>query len=378
MFACHADGMTRRDRFRGALLGLAVGDAVGTTVEFRPPGTFAPVTRHGRRRPVLAARRARGRTTRRWRCAWPRASSSAAAFDPVDQLERYVRWYRDGPLVEHRALLRHRQRDARRARALRAHRRAVPRRRRAGRGRQRAADEARAGRARLRARPAEAIRFAGESARTTHGAPEAIDAVACFAALLVEALGGERRSTGAARVATCDAASEGRGGRRRLVPARAAAEIRGGGYVVDALEAALWALRSTDDVRGRRARRGQPRRRRRHDRRDLRPARRRALRRSTASRALARAGPRHDEIVAFADALLRPGRRPPRDRAVRAHPAQAIHQCATPQDVADALALGEPFADPRRRPRLRRRLVDHGPADRHPPDARDRASTATP
>jgi ADP-ribosylglycohydrolase len=31
------------DRFRGALLGLAVGDAIGTTVEFRPRGTFAPV-----------------------------------------------------------------------------------------------------------------------------------------------------------------------------------------------------------------------------------------------------------------------------------------------------------------------------------------------
>jgi ADP-ribosyl-[dinitrogen reductase] hydrolase len=33
-----------RDRFRGCLLGLAVGDAIGTTVEFKPPGTFPPVT----------------------------------------------------------------------------------------------------------------------------------------------------------------------------------------------------------------------------------------------------------------------------------------------------------------------------------------------
>jgi ADP-ribosyl-[dinitrogen reductase] hydrolase len=32
------------DRFRGALLGLACGDAVGTTVEFKKRGTFAPVT----------------------------------------------------------------------------------------------------------------------------------------------------------------------------------------------------------------------------------------------------------------------------------------------------------------------------------------------
>ena len=32
------------NRYRGALLGLAVGDAVGTSVEFEPPGSFAPVT----------------------------------------------------------------------------------------------------------------------------------------------------------------------------------------------------------------------------------------------------------------------------------------------------------------------------------------------
>ena len=33
-----------RDKYRGALLGLATGDALGTTVEFRSPGTFNPVT----------------------------------------------------------------------------------------------------------------------------------------------------------------------------------------------------------------------------------------------------------------------------------------------------------------------------------------------
>ena len=33
-----------RDRYRGALLGLAAGDALGTTLEFKPPGTFAPLT----------------------------------------------------------------------------------------------------------------------------------------------------------------------------------------------------------------------------------------------------------------------------------------------------------------------------------------------
>lgn len=32
------------DRFRGCLLGLACGDAVGTTVEFMPRGSFEAVT----------------------------------------------------------------------------------------------------------------------------------------------------------------------------------------------------------------------------------------------------------------------------------------------------------------------------------------------
>jgi len=43
--AMSSENVTRhRDRFRGALLGLAAGDAVGTTVEFKPRGSFPPVT----------------------------------------------------------------------------------------------------------------------------------------------------------------------------------------------------------------------------------------------------------------------------------------------------------------------------------------------
>lgn len=33
-----------QDRCRGALIGLAIGDALGTTLEFRPPGSFKPLT----------------------------------------------------------------------------------------------------------------------------------------------------------------------------------------------------------------------------------------------------------------------------------------------------------------------------------------------
>ena len=36
--------ITQLDRFRGCLLGLAAGDAVGTTVEFKERGSFEAVT----------------------------------------------------------------------------------------------------------------------------------------------------------------------------------------------------------------------------------------------------------------------------------------------------------------------------------------------
>src|SRR5207249_2271862 len=42
-----ADGgraVTPLDRYRGCLLGLAAGDALGTTLEFQAPGSFTPIT----------------------------------------------------------------------------------------------------------------------------------------------------------------------------------------------------------------------------------------------------------------------------------------------------------------------------------------------
>ncbi|MCG3147959.1 MAG: hypothetical protein PCFJNLEI_01400 [Verrucomicrobiae bacterium] len=36
--------ITQADRYRGALLGLATGDALGTTLEFKRPGSFEPIT----------------------------------------------------------------------------------------------------------------------------------------------------------------------------------------------------------------------------------------------------------------------------------------------------------------------------------------------
>ena len=65
------------DRAIGALLGLAVGDAVGTTLEFKRPGSFAPITDMVGGGP-FELQPGHGPTTRRWRCAWPSRSSTPA------------------------------------------------------------------------------------------------------------------------------------------------------------------------------------------------------------------------------------------------------------------------------------------------------------
>ena len=116
---------------------------------------------------------------------------------------------------------------------------------------------------------------AAESARTTHGARRrptpAATSPACSSA----------RSPERTSASCCTRASSSRCpvlGRQPLHPevaevaagsfhAKEPPAIRGGGYVVEALEAALWALDEDADLRGRRAARRQPRRRRRHDRR---------------------------------------------------------------------------------------------------------------
>lgn len=64
-------GAAIRDRATGALLGLATGDALGTTVEFSPPDSFPPVTDITGGGP-FGLSPASGPTTPRWPCASPR------------------------------------------------------------------------------------------------------------------------------------------------------------------------------------------------------------------------------------------------------------------------------------------------------------------
>ncbi len=240
---------SRRDRFRGALVGLAVGDALGTSVEFRAPGTFPPVTDMAGGGPFgLPA----GAWTDDTAMALCLADSLVArrGFDPRDQLERYVRWYRTGE----------RSSTGRCFDIGNATRAALERFERTGEPYPGDAAPSAAGNGPLMKlapvamafarHPARAIASAALSARTTHGAPEAADAARCLAAMLVHAL------DGAGREAIVDGEPLELLAGEPLHPEVAAVvdgsfldreppDIRGGGYVVDALEAALWALRAT-------------------------------------------------------------------------------------------------------------------------------------
>lgn len=82
------------DRRRGALIGLAVGDALGAAVEFKLPGSFAPVTHYRNGGPH---RLEAGEWTDDTSMALALADSIAAVgWDLNDQASRYVEWWETG------------------------------------------------------------------------------------------------------------------------------------------------------------------------------------------------------------------------------------------------------------------------------------------
>ena len=87
--------MNRRERYRGCLLGLAVGDALGTTLEFCRPGSFTPITDMVGGGPF---RLKPGQWTDDTSMALCLASSltERGGFDARDLMELYVRWWREG------------------------------------------------------------------------------------------------------------------------------------------------------------------------------------------------------------------------------------------------------------------------------------------
>jgi ADP-ribosylglycohydrolase len=180
------------DRYKGCLAGLAIGDALGAPVEFKNPGEFEPITTFESGGSFnLAA----GQWTDDTSMALCLAASlvEKAAFDPIDQLERYVKWFRAGYMsstgqcfdigTTTEAALKEFEkthlpyRDAS----------ALPK---ASNGSiMRLAPVILA----FRHDPQNAIQYCGLSSKTTHPAPDSIDACRFLGALILGALRGEEK-----------------------------------------------------------------------------------------------------------------------------------------------------------------------------------------
>ncbi|MDZ7753013.1 MAG: ADP-ribosylglycohydrolase family protein [Gammaproteobacteria bacterium] len=247
-------GENRRDRYQGAMLGLAAGDALGTTLEFSPPGGFTPITDMVGGGPFGLAP---GQWTDDTAMALCLAESllECEGFDLFDQMARYVRWYREGHLSSTGTCF---DIGATVSAALRRFETQVnplagdtnPR--YGGNGYlMRLAPVPLA----CAHDPDEAIRLAGIMSRTTHAAPEPVDACRYYAGLMVGALNGVPKATLLApRYSPLPELWEVKPLAPRIDEVAAGSfktkqppDIRGTGYVVQALEAALWAFHTTDD-----------------------------------------------------------------------------------------------------------------------------------
>jgi len=242
-----------QDQYRGALLGLAVGDTLGMPVEFKTPGSFTPITG------LISGGRFNlnpGQWTDDTSMALCLANSliNCQGFDAADQMKTYVRWYKAGyqsstgycfdiGSTVRTALDIYIQTG--RPYAGSEHPRT------AGNGSiMRLAPIPLA----FSANPTIAISLAAASSRTTHAAIEAIDGCRYLAALIIGALQGQPKAlllanhysplpTGWTTPLTEKIAALAAGSFKDKNPPA----IRGTGYVVDSLEAALWAFYHSDN-----------------------------------------------------------------------------------------------------------------------------------
>lgn len=231
-------------RSRGALLGLATGDALGTSVEFSPRGTFTPLT-------TIVGGGPFGLQPGQWTDDTSMALCLAASlcwkqgFDEEDQMKRYVVWWKQGYMsstgtcfdignATRMALLNYLDHGDPVAGSTDPYK--------AGNGcLMRYAPVAIF--AQHRSQGAR-LELAKRSAVTTHASPECVQATQIFQEVLWRALDGRPKE----EVLTIDASVF-----SALSPklqdvcdgawrTKHRDDIRGSGYVVEALEAALWCV----------------------------------------------------------------------------------------------------------------------------------------
>jgi ADP-ribosyl-[dinitrogen reductase] hydrolase len=248
--------MQQLERYRGALLGLAAGDAVGTTLEFMPPGSFDPIEDMVGGGPF---RLAAGQWTDDTSMALCLAESliDQNGFEPIDQLKRYCRWYRQGHLSSTGRCF-----DIGNTTRAALHRFEQTNKPDSG-----STDAYSAGNGSIMRlapvplfyaqNPQEAVEKSGESSKTTHGTTAAVDACRYLGGLLVGAVNGIPK---AELLADGYSPVPGYWSKNPLMPEineiafgsfkhRQPPEIQGTGYVVKSLESALWAFYRSDSFR---------------------------------------------------------------------------------------------------------------------------------
>ncbi len=244
---------SQEDRFRGALLGLAVGDALGTTVEFKPRGSFRPVADIVGGGP-FALKPGEWTDDTSLALCLGRSLLDQHGFDPVDQLRKYTKWWKDGYLSS----------TGRCFDIGNTTRAALCRFAGTGEPYCGSTDPGAAGNGSIMRLapvpmfylfdPAQALEKCALSSRTTHGAIAAVDACRYLGALLLGALAGDKRQ---ALLGDHYSPVAGYWERNPLTAEldeiaggsflhKTESEVRGSGYAVRCLEAALWAFARTD------------------------------------------------------------------------------------------------------------------------------------
>jgi ADP-ribosylglycohydrolase len=237
-----------KDRYRGCLLGLAVGDALGTTLEFKPPGSFEPIDDMVGGGPFNLVP---GEWTDDTSMALCLAESlvSCQGMDLADQMQRYRRWYREGYLSSTGICF-----DI--GNTVRS---ALHRFEQTGDPISGSTDPYSAGNGSImRLAPVAmffvkdrqaSIKNSAKSSLTTHGTRTAVDACRYFGSLVTGALNGIGKDTLLSEEYFSDdehlareIAEIARGSFKEKEPP----EIMGTGYVVKSLEAALWAFNRSD------------------------------------------------------------------------------------------------------------------------------------
>lgn len=237
-----------RDRYLGTLLGLACGDAVGTTVEFSPRGSFSPLTDMIGGGPFNLKP---GQWTDDTSMALCLAESliTKQAFDPADQMTRYLNWWKWGYLSCTGECF-----DI--GMTVSA---ALQRFQKSGNPFSGSSEPNTAGNGSLmRLAPAvlfsypdtkTVLEYSASSSRTTHGAAEAIESCQLFGLLLHAALSGKPRDRWFVEIEFTAYQEKIRPLRSGLFLSKSETEIVGSGYCVSSLEAALWCFFHTNSFK---------------------------------------------------------------------------------------------------------------------------------